>query len=170
MTLSRVMSKYKAICLALEATACESANTDARIKALSFLRLIQAPTLIVSIVVAQFFLSFSHPLSLSLLKTSCDFLKAYENAQLCKCTLCSQRQDHKFSELWKKASTMAAEVNIELTKPRAPSVSRNRANAGETMLKLTSGSIHTTLFLIIVLLSFHSTFQILHSQCFLATN
>ena len=27
---------------------------------------------------------------------------------------------------------MAAEVNIELTKPRVPSVSKNRANAGDT--------------------------------------
>ena len=73
------MSKYKAICLALEDIASESANTDARIKALSFLRLLQAPAFIVSIVVAQFVLSFSHPLSLSLQKISCDALKAYEN-------------------------------------------------------------------------------------------
>ena len=27
---------------------------------------------------------------------------------------------------------MAAQVNVELTKPRVPSVNRNRANAGDT--------------------------------------
>lgn len=53
-TLSSVMAKYKAIYLALHDIATESSNTEARTNALSYIRLLQSPTFIVSLVVAQF--------------------------------------------------------------------------------------------------------------------
>ena len=55
----KFVSKCKAICLALVYIDSESANTDARIKALSSLRLLQAPALLVSLVGTQHFCHFS---------------------------------------------------------------------------------------------------------------
>ena len=60
MTLSSVMSKYKAICLALEDIASESANTDTRIKALSFIRLLQAPAFIISMSFCHFLILLAY--------------------------------------------------------------------------------------------------------------
>ena len=63
-TLSSVMAKYKAISRALNDTAMESSKTEARTNALAYIRLLQSPTFIISLVVIQFVLSFSHPLDL----------------------------------------------------------------------------------------------------------
>ncbi len=63
-------------------------------------------------------------------KTTCDVIKAYKNAKLCKTTIFAQRNEAKFDELWSKAEAIAAEVNTELTKPRTARVSRHRSNAG----------------------------------------
>lgn len=81
-TLSSVIAKYKAIYRALSDIALESSKTESRIQAQSYLRLLQSSSFIISMVVAQFILSFSHPLSLALQKTSCDVIKAYKNVQV----------------------------------------------------------------------------------------
>ena len=52
-TLSSVMAEYKAIHLALNDIAIESSNADARTNALAYVRLMQSPTFIVSLVVSQ---------------------------------------------------------------------------------------------------------------------
>ena len=129
-TLSSVMAKYKAMYLALNDIAIESSNTEARINALSYIRLLQSPTFIISVVVTQCVLSYSHPLCLALQKTDCDIVKAYRNAKLCQTTISAQRNEIKFSELWNKAEAIAAEVGTELTKPRTCHTSRYRSNAG----------------------------------------
>ena len=82
-TLSSVIAKYKAIYLALNDIALESSTTDARTNALSHVKLLQSSGFIVLLVVAQFILSFSNPLCLTLQKTNCDVMKAYRNARLC---------------------------------------------------------------------------------------
>lgn len=129
-TLSSVIAKYKAIYRALSDIALESSKTESRIQAQSYLRLLQCSSFIISMVVAQFILSFSHPLSLALQKTSCDVIKAYKNAKLCKSTILVQRSEAKFEELWHKAEAIAAEIDTELTKPRTANLSRHRSNAG----------------------------------------
>ena len=129
-TLSSVMAKYKAMYLALNDIAIESSNTEARTNALSYIRLLQSPTFIISVVVTQCVLSYSHPLCLALQKADCDIVKAYRNAKLCQTTISAQRNEIKFSELWNKAEAIAAEVGTELTKPRTCHTSRYRSNAG----------------------------------------
>lgn len=129
-TLSSVIAKYKAIYLALNDIAMESSTTDARINALGHLKLLQSSSFFVSLVVAQFILSFSNPLCLSLQKAKCDVIKAYCNARLCQTTISKQRNEVKLGELWKKAKVIADEIGTELTKPRAATISRFRTNSG----------------------------------------
>ena len=116
-TLSTVMAKYKAIYLALDDIAVESSTADVRANTLSHLKLLQSSSFIVSLVVAQFILSFSHPLCLKLQNTHCDVIKVYQNARLCQTTISKQRNEAKFGELWRKAKVIADEIGTELTKP-----------------------------------------------------
>lgn len=141
-TLSSVIAKYKAIYLALNDIAVESSSPDARTTALSHLKLLQSSNFIVSLIVAQFILSFSHPLCLSLQKTNCDIIKAYHNAKLCQTTISKQRNEAKFSELWKKAKVIADKIDVELTKPRTTTVSRFRSNAGVDTTDADSAELH----------------------------
>jgi len=129
-TLSSIIAKYKAIHLTLYDISVESSACDARANALSHAKLLQSPGFIVSLVVAQFVLSFSHPLCLSLQKTDCDVVKAYQNAKLCQKTVIKQRNEAKFGELWRKAEVIANKVGVELVKPRTATTSRFRSNAG----------------------------------------
>lgn len=89
-TLSSVIAKYKAIVLALKDIASESSNMDTRSNALSYVRLLQAPSFIVALVVALFVLSLTKPLCLSLQKEDTDVVKAYENAKHCRTTIQAQ--------------------------------------------------------------------------------
>ena len=124
-----MITKYKAIYNALKDISIESSNADARTKADSFLRLLLSSGFIVALFVAQFILSFSHPLSMALQKTDCDIIKAYQNAKHCQTTISAQRNESKFKELWKKAEIVAVEVETELRKPRTPRGSIYRSNA-----------------------------------------
>ena len=90
----------------------------------------QSPGFIVSLVVAQFVLSFSHPLCLSLQKKDCDVFKAYRNAKLSQKPVIKQRNEAKFGELWRKAELIANKVGVELVKPRTTTTSRFKSNAG----------------------------------------
>lgn len=67
--LSSVIAKYKSIYLTLHDIASESCDADARRNALSYIRLLQSPTFIVSVIVTQYILSFINPLCLALQKT-----------------------------------------------------------------------------------------------------
>ena len=125
-TLSSVMAKYKAIFL----IAGESLTSDVRVNALSHVKRLQSSSFIVSLVVAQFILSFSHPLWLSLQNTNCDVIKVYQNARLRQTTISKQRNETKFGELWRKAKVIADDIGTELTKPRTVAISRFRSNSG----------------------------------------
>ena len=128
--MSSVIAKYKAIYFALNDIGLESSATDVRTNALSHLKLLESSGFIVSLAVAQFILSFSHLLCLSLQCTDFDIIRAYRNAKLCQHTISKQRNELKFSELWAKAKLMADEISTELTKPRTTTVNRFRSNAG----------------------------------------
>ena len=95
-TVSNVIVKHKAIHLALHDISIESSQTEVRNNVMSYYRLMESSTFIVALVVAQFVLSFTHPLCLSLQKVSCDVVKAYHNAKLCKETISKQRSVTKF--------------------------------------------------------------------------
>ena len=129
-TLSSIIAKYKAIYLALNDIAVESSTADVRTNALSYLKLLQSSSFIVSLVVVQFILSFSHPLCFSLQNTNCDVIKAYRNARLCQTTISKYRNEAKFGELWGKTKVIADEIGLELTKPRAVTINRFRSNSG----------------------------------------
>ena len=134
-TLSSVIAKYHAIYVALRDISLESADVEARTKVDAFQRLMLSSSFIVALVVAQFILSFSHPLCQALQKTDCDIIKAYRNAKSCQTIVSSQRNESKFSELWKKAEAIATEITTELTKPRTPRISayRNNSTASDLM-------------------------------------
>ena len=129
-TVSYVIAKYKAIHLALHDISIESSQTEVRNNAMSYYRLMQSWTFIVALVVAQFVLSFTHPLCLSLQKVSCDVVKAYHNAKLCRETISRQRSVTKFKEMWEKAKIIAPEISSNLSIPWAATRSRYRTNVG----------------------------------------
>ena len=114
---SNVIVKYKAIHLALHDISIESSQTEVRNNAMSYYRLMQSSTFIVALVVAQSVLIFTHPLCLSLQKVSCDVVKAYHNAKLCKETISKQRSVTKFKEVWEKAKIIAPEISSNLSIP-----------------------------------------------------
>ena len=116
-TVSNAIVKHKAIHLALHDISIESSQTEVRNNAMSYYRLMQSSTFIVALVVAQFVLSFTHPLCLSLQKFSCDVVKAYHNAKLCKETISKQRSVTKFKEVWEKAKIIAPEISSNLSIP-----------------------------------------------------
>ena len=129
-TISSIIAKYKSVFLTLHDIARESCDNDARKNASSYVRLLQSPGLIVSLVVSQYILSFSNPLCLVLQKTSCDLLRAHTNARLCLDTLRAQCTEHKFKELFVRAEAIAGEVNSEILKPRTSKQSQFPANSG----------------------------------------
>ena len=62
-------------------------------------------------------------------KKDCNIIKAYHNTKRCQATISAQQNESKFTELWKKAEIVAAEVETELSKPRTPHNSIYRSNA-----------------------------------------
>lgn len=129
-TVSSVISKYKSIHLALKDIFQESSDTDARINAQSYTKLMESSLFIVSLIVAQHILSISHPLSMALQKTNCDIVKAYQDANFCKDAMMKQRVESKFESVWEKATTIADSIGVALSKPRTATCSRYRSNAG----------------------------------------
>jgi hypothetical protein len=65
--------------------------------------MLEDPEFIISIVVAQYVLSFLKPLALFLEKTNCDMVVAFDEAQNTLNTLKGLRMDDKFSELFARA-------------------------------------------------------------------
>ena len=121
---SSVIAKYRAVYNALKDISTESSNAEARTQAESFSRLLLSPSFIVALIVAQFVMSFSHPKIIHY-----DIIKVYQNAKCCRTTMSARGNESKFSEIWKKAEIVAAEVETELCKPRTPRTSRYRSNA-----------------------------------------
>lgn len=72
-----MISKYKAIYLALKDIFSESSDGEVRINAQSYARHMESSSFVVCLVVAQHILSISQPLSLALQKINCDIVKAY---------------------------------------------------------------------------------------------
>ncbi len=132
-TLSSMISKYKAIYLALKDIFSESSDGEVRTNAQSYARHMESPSFVVSLVVAQHILSISQPLSLALQKVNCDIVKAYRDAKLCRETILLQRQESKFDVLWEKATAIADTIDIVLSKPRTVACSRFRSNAGSEL-------------------------------------
>ena len=129
-TVSSIMAKYKGIYAALEEIASQSSAPDSRTSANSFMKMLESPTFIVSLVVAQSILSITHPLSLALQKSDCDVVMAYEDAALCREAILGYRSDANFADVWRKAETIAGSLGIILCKPRTAGSGRYRSSAG----------------------------------------
>ncbi|XP_062503905.1 52 kDa repressor of the inhibitor of the protein kinase-like [Corticium candelabrum] len=129
-TLSSMLAKYKAICHALEDIAIESSSSDSRTQATSYSRLLHSSQFIVSLVVAQFILSFCDPLTMVLQKPNCDVLKAFRKAKLLRSTIAAQRNEQQFGQVWRKAKAIAEELQTEIRMPRMTARSKHRSNAG----------------------------------------
>ncbi|KAJ8311031.1 hypothetical protein KUTeg_011415 [Tegillarca granosa] len=130
-TLSTFIAKYKSIFSALQDILDESSSTDARLKAASFMRQVQSSVFIIALIISQHILSYTHPLSQALQKTSCDLFKAYNDAQHCKSVIKNQRSDEVFQVLFTRASTLAECVNVCIEKPRVSGRMAHRAAAGD---------------------------------------
>ena len=105
----------------------ETSDADSRSNPVSYTKLMESVSFIVSLVSAQHVLSISQPLSNAFQNTECDIVK-HITMQLCRTTILKQRENMKFIAIvWDKATIIGG---IEHTKPRTVSNSRSRSSAG----------------------------------------
>lgn len=98
-TLSALIAEYKCITQSLGDIQTESIVSDARLKAGSYLRMLQSSPFIVALVVAQHILSFNRPLTQALQQTDCDIIKACNDTNRCKTVIQEERSDAVFESL-----------------------------------------------------------------------
>ena len=101
-TLSALTAEYKCITQSLGDIQTESTVSDARLKAESYLGMLQSSPFIVALFVAQHILSFTRPLTQALQQNDCDIIKACNDANICKTVIQKERSDAVFENLWGK--------------------------------------------------------------------
>jgi hypothetical protein len=101
-TLSALTAEYKCITQSLGDIQTESTVSDARLKAESYLGMLQSSPFIVTLFVAQHILSFTRPLTQTLQQNDCDIIKACNDANICKTVIQKERSDAVFENLWGK--------------------------------------------------------------------
>jgi hypothetical protein len=130
-TLSALIPKHKCITQSLGDIQTESTVSDARIKAGSYLRMLQSSPFIVALVVAQHILSFTRLLTQALQHTDCDVIKACNDDNTCKTVIQKERSEAVFESLWGKMTALADRIDVQLEKPRTAIRMKHRSTAGD---------------------------------------
>lgn len=76
--------------------------------------MLEDPEFIMGITVAHYVLSYLKPLTLSLQKTDCDMVIAFDEAQNTLTTLRTLRTDEKISEVFQRAQILADSIEVLL--------------------------------------------------------
>ena len=98
-TLSALIAKYKLILEALEQIQ-DTSNGDARRYAGTYIRLLSDSAFLVSLVVAQFILSYCSCVTKSLLAVNCDLGKAYKYVRVSKEPIVNERDETTWNKVW----------------------------------------------------------------------
>ena len=128
---SRYIIGIKCITQSLGDIQTESTVSDARLKARSYLRMLQSSPFIVALVVAQHILSFTRPLTQALQQTDCYIIMACNDANRCKTVIQKERSEAVFESLWGKMTALADRIDVQLEKPRAAIRMKHRSTAGD---------------------------------------
>lgn len=112
-SLSAIISNYSNLHNAL-ITIEENSSGESKVKAGGHGRLLEDPEFLIGITVAQYVLSYLKPLTLSLQKTDCDMVIAFDEAQNTLTTLRTLRTDEKFSKVFQRAQIFADSIEVLL--------------------------------------------------------
>ena len=127
-TLSALMAKYGAVLETLELIAAHS-NSEPRSNAQSYIRLLEDPQFIVALVVGQYILSFTAPVTKVLQAKDCNLGEAYIEVNTAKECIRAARTDEVWGKVWTRIESIADVIGVEARKPRVASIQRHRANA-----------------------------------------
>ena len=116
------MSNYEAVHEALDEVRVQSTGQSSH-DAASYLYSMSAFCFIVAVVICQYILAFTRPLSVVLQSKEC------EDAWNLVAAIQSQRSDERFHLLYSRATAIASKVGVSPTKPRTVNRQVNRANA-----------------------------------------
>ena len=126
--MSALIAKYKLILEALEQI---HDTSNAKRDAGPYIRLLSESKFLVSLVVAQFILSFCSYVTKTLHAVNCDLGKAYKDVHVSKEAIANARNETTWNKVWGRIELSIAEaVDITTTKPRTVSIQRHRSNAG----------------------------------------
>ena len=128
-TLSALIAKYKLILEALDQIQ-DTSNGDAKRDAGTYIRLLSDSKFLVSLVVAQFILSYCSCVTKTLQAVNCDLGKAYKDVHMSKEAIANARNETTWNKVWGRIESIAEAVDITITKPRTVSIQRHRSNAG----------------------------------------
>ncbi|XP_041374848.1 zinc finger MYM-type protein 1-like [Gigantopelta aegis] len=128
-TLSALLSKYKTVLETLEKIQ-EASIGDSKRDAGSYARLLTDPQFLVSLVVAQFILSYFASVTKSLQAVNCDLGSAYRDIHLSKETVAKARCESTWDKLYERIESIGSEIDVTIVKPRTTKIQRHRSNAG----------------------------------------
>ena len=124
-TLSALIGKYKLILEALEQIQ-DTSNGDAKIDAGPYIRLLSYSKFLLSLVVAQFILSYCSCVPKTLQAVNCDLGKAYKYVHVSKEAIANAPYETTWNKVWGRIETIAEAADITITKPRTVSIQRHR--------------------------------------------
>ena len=127
-SISTLLSNYEAVHEALDEVRVQSTGQSSH-DAASYLYSMSAFCFIVAVVICQYILAFTRPLSVVLQSKECDLVLAHEDARNLVAAIQSQRSDERFHLLYSRATAIASKVGVSPTKPRTVNRQVNRANA-----------------------------------------
>ena len=143
--LSALIAKYKQILEAL-AQIQDMSKGDAKRIAGTYICLLSDSKFLVSLVVAQFILTYCSCVTKTLQAVNCDLGKAYKGVHVYKEAIANardettwkqhggvdrqQQQQTTWNKIWGRIESITDAIDITITKPRAISRQRHRSNAG----------------------------------------
>ena len=83
-----------------------------------------------SLIVAQFILSYCSCVTKTLQAVNCNLDKAYKDVHVSKEAIANARNQTTWNKVWGRIESIAEAVDITITKPRTVSIQSHRSNAG----------------------------------------
>ena len=108
----------------------DTSNGDAKRHACTYIRLLSYYKFLVSLVVAQFILSYCSCITKTLQAVNCDLGKAHNDVHVSKETIANARNETTWNKVCGRIESIAEAPDITITQPRTISIQRHRSNAG----------------------------------------
>lgn len=85
---------------------------------------------VVALVIGQYILSFTAPVTKALQAKDCNLGEAYEDVDTAKKCIKDARTEEVWKKVWERIEKIAEVIDVEVKKPRVTGSQRHRANAG----------------------------------------
>ena len=126
--LSALITKYKLILEALEQIQ-DTNNEDAKRDAGTYICLLSDSKFLVSLVVAQFIVSYCSCVTKTLQAVNCDLSNAYKDVHVYKEDIANARTKTTWNKVCGRVESIAETIDIPIKKPRTVSIQHHRSNA-----------------------------------------